>query len=177
MTPQSLLLSLSRAVWLSAPFCAALLLTFATMAPVQVFGGAVPAPNFAIIAAFFWAIFAPQLMPPVAIFALGLTMDLLGAGPVGFWALLLLGVYGLTLSQRHFFLGRSVFGIWAGFAAAAVLAAAAGWFVQCLYYGHWSNPMPAFAEAGMSILVFPVVGRAFLALRRILTAAPERTYS
>jgi rod shape-determining protein MreD len=174
---QSLLTGAMRAMWLSAPFCAALLLTLLTMAPVQVLGGAIPAPNFAIIAAFFWAIYAPQLLPPAAVFSLGLIMDLLGAGPLGFWALLLLSVYGLALSQRHFFLGRSVMGVWAGFAAFAILAAAAGWFVLCLYYGHWAAAMPAFAQAFVSIAVFPIVGRVFFALRRMLTAAPERTYS
>lgn len=176
MPVQSLLASIAKALWSSAPFCAALLLTLVAMAPVQVFGVAA-APNFAIIAAFFWAIYAPNLFPPLAIFALGLVMDLLGAGPIGFWPLLLLSVYGLSLSQRHFFLGRSVAGVWAGFGAVAVLTAAAGWFVLCLYYGQWGNAMPAFVQAATSILVFPIAGRAFLGLRRMLTAAPERTYS
>jgi rod shape-determining protein MreD len=177
MPLQSFLTRVGRALWLSAPFCAALLLTLLTMAPFQVLGGAIPAPNIGIIVAFFWAIYAPHLFPAPAIFVLGLAMDLMGAGPIGFWPLLLLSVYGAALSQRHFFLGRSVMGVWAGFAAVAILATAAGWFVLCLYYGHWGAAMPAFAQAFTTILVFPVAGRAFMALRRMLTAAPERTYS
>lgn len=173
----AVLTGFGRAIWLSAPFCAALLLTLLTMAPIGAFGGAIPAPNFAIIAAFFWAIYAPNLFPPAAVFALGLVMDLLGAGPLGFWPFLLLGVYGLALGQRSFFLGRSVFGIWAGFAVFAILAASAGWFVLCLYYGHWAPVTPALAEAAVSIAAFPVAGRAFLILRRLLTASPERAYS
>jgi rod shape-determining protein MreD len=177
MGVDALLTATGKAIWASAPFCAALLLTLLAMAPIQITGLNASAPNFAIIAAFFWAIYAPQLLPPLAIFALGLTMDLLGAGPLGFWPLVLLSVYGLALGQRQFFLGRSVVGIWAGFGAFSILAAAAGWFVLSLYYGHWGNPMPAFGQALVSIAVFPLVGRAFLSLRRMLTAAPERTYS
>jgi rod shape-determining protein MreD len=177
MPLQSLLTGAGKAIWASAPFCATLLLTLFAMAPVQVLGGAAAAPNFAVIAAFFWAIYAPQFLPPAALFALGLIMDLLGAGPVGFWPFVLLCVYGLALSQRHFFLGRSVASIWAGFGAAAVLAAAGGWFISCLYHGHWTNAMPAFAQALSSFVVFPVAGRLFLSMRRMLTTAPERTYS
>jgi rod shape-determining protein MreD len=177
MSWSALLSGLGRALWLSAPFCAALLLTLITAAPFHAFGDAVPAPNFAVIAVFFWAVYAPQFLPPAGVFVLGLTMDLLGAGPIGFWPLLLLGVYGATLSQRHFFLGRSVFGVWAGFAAIAILATAVGWIVVSLYYGHWSDATRAFGQTLVSILVFPVVGRIFFGLRRMMTAAPERTYS
>lgn len=177
MFGSALLTGVVRALWLSAPFCAALLLTLVTMAPFHVFGDAIPAPNFAVIAAFFWAIYAPQLLPAAAVFALGLIMDLLGAGPLGFWPLLLLGVYGLGLSQRQFLLGRPVLAIWAGFAVAVVLAAAAGWFLSSLYYGHWGDPAPALSQALMSIVVFPIAGRVFFGLRRMMTTAPERTYS
>lgn len=177
MLGSALLTGVGRALWLSAPFCAALLLTLLTMAPFHVFGDWLTAPNFAVIAAFFWAVYAPHLLPAAAVFALGLIMDLLGAGPIGFWPLLLLGVYGLTLSQRQFLLGRPVLAIWAGFAVLSIMATVAGWFLSSLYFGHWGDPAPALSQAMVSIAVFPVAGRLFFGLRRMLTTAPERTYS
>lgn len=166
-----------RAIWLSTPFFAALALTLLTMAPLDLFPGPLTAPNFAVIAVFFWALYAPQFFPPLAVFSLGLGMDLLGSGPIGFWTLLLLGLYGAVLSQRAFFLGRSVFGVWMGFAGFALALAVLGWFVQCLYFGRWSNISTPLLQALISIAVFPIAGRLFFGLRRLLTAAPERTYS
>jgi rod shape-determining protein MreD len=176
MSWQIFIAQMGRAVWLSVPFGAALLLTLLTMAPGNLFGGVVSAPNFGVIAVFFWAVYAPQLFPPAAAFALGLSMDLLGAGPIGFWALLLLALYGVTLSQRPFFLARSVAGVWAGFAAFAAITALIGWFLSSVYFAQWAAPWPPAREALMSALFFPLVGRIFFGLRRFLTAAPERAY-
>jgi rod shape-determining protein MreD len=173
---QAVIAQVGRAVWLSLPFAAALLLTLLTMAPGNFFGGYVGAPNFGVIAVFFWAIYAPNLFPPAAAFALGLTMDLLGAGPIGFWALLLLALYGATLSQRSFFLARSVFGIWAGFAGFALTTALAGWVLSSAYFAQWADPWPPLRETLMSAALFPLAGRFFFGLRRVLTAAPERAY-
>lgn len=174
---QAAISGLGRAIWLSTPFFAALALTLLTMAPVDLFPGQAPAPNFAVIAVFFWALYAPQFFPPFAVFSLGLVMDLLGSGPLGFWTLILLGLYGATLSQRAFFLGRTVFGVWVGFAVFALALTILGWFVQCLYFGKWANLLPPILQAMSSIVVFPIAGRLFFGLRRMLTAAPERTYA
>jgi rod shape-determining protein MreD len=177
MTWQSLLSHAGRGLWMSLPFAVASLATLATMAPVVLFDGLVPAPNFALIAVFYWTIYGPQFFPPPATFALGLLMDLMGAGPIGFWPTVLLSFYGLTHSQRVFFIGRSLLGVWAGFALFAVLAGLASWALICIYYGGWSDPAPLAAQTAATAAAFPIAGRVLQALRRALTTAPERQYA
>ena len=38
----------------------------------------------------FWSARQPQLMPPPLVFVLGVAIDLVTAGPIGYWALLFL---------------------------------------------------------------------------------------
>jgi rod shape-determining protein MreD len=174
MSWQALILMVGRALWLSTPFLIVLALVLLTMAPTNMFGRAIPPPDFAIIAVFFWAVYAPHLFPPAAVFALGLAQDLLGAGPIGFWALTLLLIYGLSLSQRVFFIGRTVIGVWLGFAVVAFLAALIAWALSSVYHGAIVDPGNLFARAAISALVFPIAGRFFLFWRRTLTTAPEK---
>ena len=119
---QSVIILLGRALFVSMPFLITTLAMLVSLVPVNFFGGWVPAPELGVIAAFFWAVYAPALFPPAAIFSLGIIQDFCSGGPFGFWAIIYLAVYGFTLSQRVFFIGRSVIGVWLGFAAVASLA-------------------------------------------------------
>jgi hypothetical protein len=85
-----------------------------------------------------------------------------------------LAVYGFTLSQRVFFIGRSVLGVWLGFAAVTALASIAIWLLASTIYNRWVPPGGIFMQAVVTALVFPIVGPAFMMLRRAMTTAPER---
>src|SRR5262249_7195983 len=127
-----------------------------------------------VIAAFFWAVYAPALFPPAAIFSLGLIQDFASGGPLGFWAIIYLAVYGFTLSQRVFFIGRSVMGVWLGFAAVSTLTAAATWLLASPFYTRGIPPFDIFWQAAFTALVFPLIAPLFMMLRRMMTTAPER---
>lgn len=171
---QSVIIILGRALFLSMPFLATALVTLLSLVPLNLFGGWVPAPELGIIAAFFWAVYAPALFPPVAIFSLGMIQDFSSGGPLGFWAIIYLSVYGFTLSQRVFFIGRSVLGVWLGFAVMSALTGVAIWLLASTIYNRWISPGEVFLQMAVTALVFPVIAPLFMMLRRAMTTAPER---
>jgi rod shape-determining protein MreD len=156
------------------PFLATATVMVLSLVPLNLLGRWVSPPEIGIITAFFWAVYAPALFPPVAIFALGLVQDFGSGGPIGFWAVIYLAVYGFTLSQRVFFIGRSVLGVWLGFAAVTAIASIAIWLLASTIYNRWVPPGGIFMQAMVTALVFPLVGPVFMMLRRAMTTAPER---
>ena len=173
---RSAIVLLGRGLWASLPFLATAVVMMLGLVPLNIFGGwlPIPAPELGLIAAFFWAVYAPALFPPAAIFALGLVQDFGSGGPIGFWAVIYLAVYGFTLSQRVFFIGRSVFGVWLGFAAVSALASIATWLLASSIYNRWVPPGEILFQAVITAFVFPLVGPLYMMLRRAMTTAPER---
>ncbi|MBI1210561.1 MAG: hypothetical protein GC190_03790 [Alphaproteobacteria bacterium] len=171
---QSVIILLGRALFVSMPFLATALAMVLSMVPVNLFGGWVPGPDLGIIAAFFWAVYAPALFPPAAIFSLGIVQDFCSGGPFGFWAIIYLAVYGFTLSQRVFFIGRTVMGVWLGFVAVGGLASIATWLLASTIYNRWIPPGEIFLQAAVTAIVFPLIAPLFMILRRVMTTAPER---
>jgi len=171
---QSAIVLIGRVLWLSLPFFATAAVMLLAIVPINLFRGWMPGPELGLIAAFFWAVYAPNLFPPAAIFALGLVQDFASGGPVGFWALIYLAAYGFTLSQRVFFIGRSLIGVWLGFAAVATIAGMAIWLLASTVYNRWVPPAEIFLQVAVTTLAFPLVGPLFLVLRRAMTTAPER---
>lgn len=170
---QALAIWAAQALWASMPFLITVAIMQLTMVPMHLMGG-VPPPDIALTAAFFWAVYGPALLPAPAVFLMGLIQDFSTASPPGFWAFIYLAVWGFTVSQRVFFIGRSVFGVWLGFAAIALITAIVVWVLGSTIYNRWLPATDIFLQAAVTALVFPVVGRAYLMLRRMLTTAPER---
>ena len=94
-------------------------------------------------------------MPAWAVFLLGLLQDLLGGGPVGLMALVLVLVRGICLSQRRVFVSKSFLVGWWGFAMVALGAALLLWLVSCLFYFSLFRPAPVLIELGLTIAVYP----------------------
>src|SRR4051794_24407513 len=61
--------------------------------------GLVPAACLPCI--FFWSVFRPAALPPLAVFGLGLLQDLLTSAPVGSGVLTLLVVWSLAICWRR----------------------------------------------------------------------------
>jgi rod shape-determining protein MreD len=162
-----------RQAWLSMPLVAAVAGMLIGMAPANLGRGVVPAPDFVLICVFFWAIYGPSLLPPWAVFLVGLIQDFATGGPIGFWALIYLAAYGFTLSQRVFFSGRSGPGVWIGFAMVAGVTAVVAWVLGSMSYARWMMPWPIIMQAAITILVYPIVARVLTYLRGTLTTARE----
>jgi rod shape-determining protein MreD len=164
---------LTRQLWYSVPLFLTLAAILLALAPLNLFQGQAPAPDIVLASVFFWAIFGPQFLPAWAVFALGLTQDLATGAPIGFWALIYLFAYGLSLSQRVFFFGRTVRGVWLGFIIVALVTAFVTWIAGSTYFMRWLPLGPILLQAAVSIVVFPFVAKAFFFVRGFLTTARE----
>lgn len=163
----------ARQIWYSLPLLITLVALLLAMAPLNLFQGYAPAPDIVLASVFFWAIFGPQFLPVWAVFALGITQDLATGAPIGFWALIYLLAYGFSLSQRVFFFGRTVRGVWLGFVIVALVTAVATWIAASTYFMRWLPIGPILLQAAVSIIVFPLVAKTFIFVRGFLTTARE----
>lgn len=139
------------------PACLSVLLVLIGVLPIPVPGYSSIVPMLPLAAVFFWAVHDPRLLPPVAVFAIGLLNDALSGAPMGATAVVLLVVYGTTLYQRRFFHNRSFAQVWVGFALVAFGAAVVSWLVAMLVSGMFMPPRAAVFQYLLTIAVYPLV--------------------
>ncbi len=144
---RSLTRSFSALYQLSIPFAVALFCVMFTMLPWGLSSGVVIAPSFALMAVYYWGLYRPDLMPPIAVFLVGLFQDLMSGGPLGLWSLVYLAVYGVVVSQRLFFIGKAFLAIWIGF-------------------GVILSPLSVLAQAFLSFILYPIAARIFAAVQK-----------
>src|SRR5215475_8409380 len=114
------------------PVATTLLAAVISVLPLQIPGYAALTPVFTLMAAYHWTIYRPDLLPPLALFAVGLTEDLMAGSPVGINALLLLLTYISVLGYRRYFINRTFPFVWSGFALLTVTAMFGLWAVHCI---------------------------------------------
>lgn len=127
-------------------------------------------PDFALIAVYVFAVQRPDLMPHWLAFLVGLLQDLLSGGPLGFCALICLGMQGLCASQRRFLVGRPFAIGWIAFALVSLAAGMVGWLLACLYYLALVPPAPALLQFAITVALFPLVAGPLLAVSHRLAA-------
>ena len=141
------------------PFALTLVLVVVSVVPLHIPGFARVAPLLPLIAVYHWAIYRPALLPAFAVFVIGLLQDTLTGMPIGVNALVFLGVYGVVLSQRRFFAGKS-------FAVVAAGAALSSWILVSVYYVTLVAPRPVLFQYLMTLGVFPLLVWVFLRWQR-----------
>jgi rod shape-determining protein MreD len=157
----------------ATPFGLTVLLLFVSLLPVHIPGFVRIAPLFPLMAIYHWTIFRPDVMPPFAIFAIGLLQDLLTGVPLGVSAAVYLGVYGVVLSQRPFFLGKSFLIIWIGFALVAAAAGFASWIVVSALNLTLFNPSASFYQYLMTVSFYPLLAWAFMRWQRAILSVVD----
>ena len=144
------------------PFGLSLILVVLSVLPTHIPGYMQIAPILALISVYHWAIYRPNLLPIFAVFILGLLQDLLLGTPVGLYVLVFLTVYGVALSQRRFFVGKSFIFFWFGFAVISMLASIESYFLGSI----WNVILLDFNAATFQYLIllgiFPAVAWVFL---------------
>jgi len=139
------------------PFIIALLLVMISVIPTHLPGFTQVSPLLALIAVYHWGVYRPDLMPSLAVFILGLFQDLIGGGPMGLHAFVLLVMYGMLLTQRRFFYGKSFMVIWLGFAIVASSSIFAYWAIASIYYLKLLQPYSFGFQYIITLTVFPVI--------------------
>jgi rod shape-determining protein MreD len=144
-----------------APIVIALFCVILGVLPTSVPGLATMGPALTLMAVYYWSIFAPLLLPPPAVFVVGLVQDVLGGGPIGLNAFVLLAVHGLLVNQRRVFIARAFPMAWFGFAMVALGAAALSWAIASAFYMGLLAPEPFLVQAVLSVALYPIASWAF----------------
>lgn len=146
------------------PVATTLLAAVISVLPLQIPGYAALTPVFTLMAAYHWTIYRPDLLPPVALFGIGIAADLLAGSAIGVNALLLLLTRVAVLSHRRYFINRNFAFVWTGFTLLAALAMLGLWGLHCVLDLSLLDFRNAVIRAALTIAMFPlasfVLGRA-----------------
>lgn len=138
------------------PVATTLLAAVISVLPLQIPGYAALTPVFTLMAAYHWTIYRPDLLPPAALFAVGLTEDLLAGSPIGVNALLLLLTRIAVLDNRRYFINRNFAFVWTGFTLLAAVAMLGLWGLHCILDLSVLDFRNAVIRAALTIAMFPL---------------------
>jgi len=138
------------------PVATTLLAAVISVLPVQIPGYAALTPVFTLMAAYHWTIYRPDLLPPLALFGVGLTEDLLAGSPIGVNAMLLLLTRIAVLGYRRHFVNRNFPFVWTGFTLLTVLAMLGLWALQCILDLSLLDFRAVVIRAALTIAFFPL---------------------
>ena len=155
-------------VWARNALPVALSLTLAlfTVVPFGVPHLAKIVPALNLIAIFYWSVWRPDLLPPLAVFLVGLIQDIVGGVPLGLNAFAFLLVNGVTVSQRTVFIGKPFVMSWAGFTVVGSGAMALQWLIMSLLNFTLIGPEPMVFQLLITLALFPAVALALNGLQR-----------
>ncbi|HWD58931.1 MAG TPA: rod shape-determining protein MreD [Stellaceae bacterium] len=138
------------------PVATTLLAAVISVLPLQIPGYAALTPVFTLMAAYHWTIYRPDLLPPWALFAIGLVEDLLAGSPMGVNALLLLLTRIAVLGQRRYFVNRTFPFVWTGFTLLTAVAMLGLWCLHCILDLSLLDFRNAMIRAALTIAMFPM---------------------
>lgn len=118
-------------------------------------------PQLVLCVVFHWALRAPHLMPPIAVFVLGIAIDLFSAGPLGFWGLVYLTAYALIAWRRETLQRRGFVMTWIGFAVVTGIVTMLAWALGSIYFATLIAPGPLMISCALTIAVYPPMSKLF----------------
>jgi rod shape-determining protein MreD len=166
MMKTALWLRLDIAARRLAPLLLTLVLVVLSQIPMQLPAAMPISPAFAVISIYFWGLHQPDVLPAPAVFAVGLFQDILGGLPIGLNAFMLLVLYGLVVSQRRYFFGKSFIVLWWGFAMVAIVTGFLEWAMMSILSGRILAVLPVAVEQLTTAALYPVVAYIFVLTHR-----------
>lgn len=139
------------------PFLITITLVIVAQVPMHLPAAISIAPALALIAVYFWALHQPDLIPAPVVFLTGLLQDILTGVPFGLNAFILLIVYGIVVSQRRFFFGKSFAVLWWGFATLSLVIGALQWVAMSILMGQLLSIGPLLVEYLATAALYPLV--------------------
>lgn len=140
------------------PFGLGMFLVMVGSLPLYIPGYGPVAADFALMAVFYWAIYRPDLLPPLAAFAIGLLQDILVGTPLGMNALVLVLVQSGVVSQGKVFRTKSFLVLWWGFAMVALGTSALQWVLTTALNFAVVSPSPGAFRCALTVALFPFLG-------------------
>jgi len=123
------------------------------------------------MAVYQWAVYRPNLMPPLAVFFIGLIYDILSGTPLGVNAFVFLAVYGVVIYQQRFFTGKSFGVVWLGFGIVALGASILSWAMVSILSASLVEPRAAIFQYLLNFGFFPLLAWLFLRWQNTLLKA------
>jgi len=114
-------------------------------------------PLLLIILVFVLTVQDRQELPSLSVFAGGLIMDILTAGPLGYWAAIFLLTHTLASLYRKRRATREFGGLWIAFAGTAIAASVSGWALASLYFVRIIDWQPMLIASATAIALLPLV--------------------
>ena len=152
----------------ATPTLIATFLVIVTQAPFRLPGVTPVTLGLSLIAVHYWALYQPKLLPAVAIFFVGLLQDMLVGTPIGLSAFSLLCAYGIVVSQRRFFQGKSFLVVWWGFSMTAIAVGVLRWVLVSIIEGKMVLFGPTMIEFLLTVTLYPFFGYLFVLVHRSL---------
>ena len=150
---------LSPVRWLGAPMLLCVVATVLLATPMRFWGLALPEPVFPLAMAFAWAVIRPSILPPFALLALGLFLDVFWGGPQGLWPLCLLAAYAAVLGARRLIMGQDFLFMWGWYGLVIAAAFAAGFLLMTLDAGAPPNLLAVLWQYLATLALFPFAHR------------------
>ena len=128
---------------------------------------------FVIASVYFWSLYRPSSLPAPVVALLGVLLDLLGASPLGLWAVLLLLEQAAIAPLRRTLVRQGFLIVWLAFTGFAVAVSALEWLARAILDLALLPPGPILAQGLIAVLLYPMLAVALIRAHRS-AAAPER---
>ena len=151
------------------PIATTVLATIISIQPAHIPAAAAPA--FVLMAVYHWTIYRPDLLPPLALFLVGIVQDLLAGVPPGATAFVLLLTRAVVLRHRRHFANRQFPFVWAGFTMLTGGVMLFLWALHCSLDGVMVDFRGTVFWAVLTISVFPITSFLLGRTQRTLMSA------
>jgi rod shape-determining protein MreD len=138
------------------PIATTLLATVISIQPAHIPGYAALTPAFTFMTVYHWTIYRPDLLPPFALFLVGIIQDLLAGVPPGVTAFVLLLARAVVLRHRRHFVNRPFPFVWAGFMMLTGGVMLFLWTLHCLLDGVLVDFRGTVFRAVLTVSMFPI---------------------
>jgi len=143
------------------PFLLTIMLVLLSAIPFQVPGLARIMPLFSLMAIFHWGVNRSELLPVYAVFCIGIFQDALSGVPMGVHTVVFVMAYSVVLAQHRFFLGKSFYVIWLGYALVAAGSFLLIWMLVSAFSAAAVDSRAVVSQYLLSVGCYPVVAHLF----------------
>jgi rod shape-determining protein MreD len=157
----------------SAPMALSLFVVLVSVVPLRIPEYARVAPDFGLMAVFFWTVHRPDLLRPWGAFVIGLFDDILTGAPLGLGALIFVLAHGALIAQHKVFRGKPFGLIWLSFGMIAMGAAIATYVAAVALAGVWILPGLWATQLALTFAGYPLMGWLMGRAQRAFLSQPE----
>jgi rod shape-determining protein MreD len=143
--------------WIIAPALISVALTIVLATAFQPFGLYLPEPVSPLVLAFAWPLIRPSYVAPFVLAGLGLFLDYFWGGPLGFWTLDLMLVYGVLVLVRAYVVGQETVMVFGAYVVAELVFFTVAVIFAAMDTGEVVRLWGVFEQMLATTALFPVV--------------------